>query len=239
MLNIARLWNGVGAAGLLRVGLALARAYAQRRVAFGSTLSEKPLHADTLATLQAEAEAALHLAFFVAELTGREEAGAIDEAGARLLRLLTPLMKLVTARAAVGVASEVLEAFGGAGYVEDTGLPVILRDGQVLSIWEGTTNVLSLDAQRTASREEGAFASLKAEVESCAQTVRDAKLARTASDAREAIEHAEAWLAETRERSQTTLEAGARGLALTPRRATPPGPPPRPPPGAPPRGRAT
>ena len=33
-------------------------------------------------------------------------------------------MKLTTAKQAVAVASEVLEAFGGAGYVEDTGLPV-------------------------------------------------------------------------------------------------------------------
>ena len=44
--------------------------------------------------------------------------------------------------------SEVLEAFGGAGYVEDTGLPMLLRDAQVFSIWEGTTNVLALDALR-------------------------------------------------------------------------------------------
>ena len=220
MLNITRLWNGVSAASLMRRGVALARDYARRRVAFGSTLSEKPLHADTLASVQAEAEAALHLAFFVAELTGREEAGEIEEAGARLLRLMTPLMKLSTARAAVGVASEVLEAFGGAGYVEDTGLPVILRDAQVLSIWEGTTNVLSLDALRTATREEGALASLKAEVEGCARSARDAKLARAAAVAREAFEHAEAWLAETREGSQTTLEAGARRFALTLGRAT-------------------
>src|SRR5262249_17370039 len=46
-----------------------------------------------------------------------------------------------------------LEAFGGAGYVEDTGLPVLLRDAQVLPIWEGTTNVLSLDALRAVARE--------------------------------------------------------------------------------------
>ena len=57
-------------------------------------------------------------------------------------------MKLTTAKQAVLVASEVLEAFGGAGYVEDTGLPVLLRDSQVLPIWEGTTNVLALDALR-------------------------------------------------------------------------------------------
>jgi acyl-CoA dehydrogenase len=36
--------------------------------------------------------------------------------------------------------------FGGAGYVEDTGLPALLRDSQVLPIWEGTTNVLALVA---------------------------------------------------------------------------------------------
>ncbi len=46
------------------------------------------------------------------------------------------------------VLSEVIEAFGGAGYVEDTGLPQLLRDSQVLPIWEGTTNVLSLDTLR-------------------------------------------------------------------------------------------
>ena len=32
---------------------------------------------------------------------------------------------------AVAVASEGLESFGGAGYLEDTGLPGILRDAQV------------------------------------------------------------------------------------------------------------
>src|SRR5215213_3494949 len=89
MLNVTRLWNGVSAAALMRRGLALARDYARRRSAFGSALAEKPLHADTLAGLQAETEAALHFAFYAAELTGREEAGELDEQGGRLLRLLT------------------------------------------------------------------------------------------------------------------------------------------------------
>jgi hypothetical protein len=57
-------------------------------------------------------------------------------------------MKLTTGKQAVTVLSEVIEAFGGAGYVEDTGLPQLLRDAQVLPIWEGTTNVLSLDTLR-------------------------------------------------------------------------------------------
>src|SRR4029434_10932843 len=89
-----------------------------------------------------------HLAFYVAELTGQSETSEISENDARLLRILTPVMKLTTGKQSVMVASEVLETFGGAGYVEDTGLPVLLRDSQVLPIWEGTTNVLALDTLR-------------------------------------------------------------------------------------------
>jgi alkylation response protein AidB-like acyl-CoA dehydrogenase len=215
MLNVTRLWNAVSAAALMRRGVALARDYARRRSAFGSTLAEKPLHADTLAGLQAEAEAALHLAFYAAELTGREEAGGLDEEGARLLRLLTPLVKLTTGRAAVHVASEVVEAFGGAGYVEDTGLPVLLRDAQVLSIWEGTTNVLSLDALRTALKDEAALSSLKAEIERRAAAARDERLLHAARVARGAAAHACAWLAAAGGEGQAALEAGARRFSMT------------------------
>jgi alkylation response protein AidB-like acyl-CoA dehydrogenase len=148
LLNITRLWNGISAVALMRRGLALTFDYARKRVAFGSLLVDKPLHRDTLAGLQAEAEAAFHLAFHVAELTGLSETGELDEEQTLLLRLLTPVMKLTTGKQAVQVLSEVLEAFGGAGYVEDTGLPQVLRDAQVLPIWEGTTNVLSLDTLR-------------------------------------------------------------------------------------------
>jgi hypothetical protein len=165
--------------------------------------------------LQAEGEAALHLAFYAAELTGREEAGELDEAGARLLRLLTPLMKLTTARAAVHVASETVEAFGGAGYVEDTGVPVLLRDAQVLSIWEGTTNVLSLDALRTALKDEGALASLRAEIERRAGAARDERLARASAVAREAAAHAASWLDANAGKAPAALEAGARRFSMT------------------------
>ena len=49
----------------------------------------------------------------------------------QVFRLLLPVAKLYTAKQAVAVASEGLESFGGAGYLEDTGLPQILRDAQV------------------------------------------------------------------------------------------------------------
>jgi hypothetical protein len=98
--------------------------------------------------MQAEFEGAFALTFEVAHLLGRVEQRVAAPHEAPLLRLLTPLAKLWTGKLAVKICSEALECFGGAGYIEDTGLPQLLRDAQVYSIWEGTTNVLSLDSLR-------------------------------------------------------------------------------------------
>jgi alkylation response protein AidB-like acyl-CoA dehydrogenase len=214
MLRLTRTWNGVCAVAFMRRGFALARDYAHRRNAFGKPLAEQPLHVDTLQGIEAEHEAAFHLAFFLVELIGRDEAGESSEAGQALLRLLTSIVKLTTGRQAVAAASEVLEAFGGAGYVEDTGLPVLLRDSQVLTIWEGTTNVLSLDALR--ALEDGAGLRAVAElVARIRDELRDADLARAGRSAADAIEHAAAWLAIARREDRAALEAGARRFALT------------------------
>jgi hypothetical protein len=120
---------------------------------FGAPLAQAPLHRETLAGLQVEYEAALALTLDCARLLGRREHGLASDAERATLRLVTPLAKLATAKQAVALASEALEGFGGAGYVEDTGLPVYLRDAQVLPIWEGTTNVLSLDVRRAVARD--------------------------------------------------------------------------------------
>jgi len=88
------------------------------------------------------------LTFSTAELLGKDECGVASDAEKSLARLLTPLAKLFTGKHAVWTVSEVLEGFGGAGYIEDTRLPVLLRDAQVFPIWEGPTNVLSLDLLR-------------------------------------------------------------------------------------------
>ena len=214
LLNITRLWNGISAVALMRRGLALAEDYAQKRTAFGAPLSEKPLHLDTLAGLQAEAEAAFHLAFYVAELTGRSETGEISDEDAQLLRLLTPVMKLTTGKQAVSVASEVLESFGGAGYVEDTGLPVLLRDAQVLPIWEGTTNVLALDTLR-ALRGGDSLKQLQLLITSCVENVSAPNLADAAGVVRSSFDHATSWLAAAERAGQPAVEAGARRFSLT------------------------
>ncbi|HEY0841020.1 MAG TPA: acyl-CoA dehydrogenase family protein [Vulgatibacter sp.] len=214
MLNVTRTWNAVCSVAAMRRAIALARDYAGKRVAFGAPLSEKALHVDTLAGLEAEYEGAFLLAFTVVELLGREEAGVARAEDAPLARLLTPLAKLCTGRQVVACASEALEAFGGAGYIEDTGLPRLLRDAQVLSIWEGTTNVLSLDVLRALSR-EGKFSAYEAEVERLLAGADAAGLGREAGLVRDAVTHAGRWLDRAMGAGADAVEAGARRLALS------------------------
>jgi acyl-CoA dehydrogenase len=213
MLNVTRLWNAVAAVALFRRGLALARAYATRRVVFGMPLIDHALHQETLADLQAELEAGFHLTFYIAELLGRAEHGQIDEAHAHLLRLMTPACKLMTAKQAVSGLSEVCEAFGGAGYIEDTGIPTLLRDAQVLPIWEGTTNVLSLDVQRVLGQVGGLQPWLLA-VRSLASQATASELDPVMRLVRETTTRTAEWLAQ-HGKSRDAMAAGARGLAMT------------------------
>ena len=213
VLNITRLYNACCAAGFMRRGLALARDYATRRRAFGRALSEQPLHVETLARLQVDFEASFHLVFFAVRLLGKDETGAATEQERKLLRLLTPLAKLFTAKQAVAVVSEILECFGGAGYVEDTGLPVLLRDSQVLTIWEGTTNVLSLDLLRVFRRDDPLEALLGDLTERLERV--PPVLAPARERVREAIVQIRrhfAWLASA---EPAQIEAGARHLAMS------------------------
>ncbi len=152
MLNLTRLHNAVASAATMRRAVMLACGYAARRHAFGRRLDRHPLHREVLVEMAVQAEAGLVLAMRVAALLGRRENGVTSQGEDLLFRLGISLAKLYTARQAVAVASEAVECFGGQGYMEDTGIPRLLRDAQVLPIWEGTTSVLSLDALRVLTK---------------------------------------------------------------------------------------
>jgi len=143
----------------MRRALAYAKDYAHKREAFERFLIDLPLHAETLATCEVEYTGSFLLIFYVTKLLGQTETGKATDDEVKLLRLLTPIVKLYTGKKSVSVISELLECMGGAGYLEDSGFPAVLRDAQVLSIWEGTTNVLSLDVLRSIHKEK-AFLSL-------------------------------------------------------------------------------
>ncbi|XP_029103060.1 acyl-CoA dehydrogenase family member 11 [Scleropages formosus] len=155
MLTITRIHNTVSAVAAMRRIIQLGREYATKRFVFGKFLKDHALHVQTMARMEVETRGAFLLLMEVCWLLGREEVGSASALQLHLLRLLTPVAKLYTGKQAIAVVSEGLECFGGQGYMEDTGLPAMLRDAQVLSIWEGTTNVLSLDVLRGVAKSRG------------------------------------------------------------------------------------
>ncbi len=201
LVVITRLHNASAAASGMRRGLAYAQAYAAARQVAGGRLDGNPLHRATLGVLEVDTAGAFVLAGHAFALLGRVEVDGDPDAAAEL-RVVAPLAKLTTGRLAVNAASEYVECFGGAGYVEDTGIPRLLRDAQVLPIWEGTTNVLALDVLRAAGR-DGAGRPLLARLSA-------------AADRSPALRAATAELSDAFAGDLTSdkVIAGARGLAL-------------------------
>ena len=214
MVRIARTWNSVLAVGLMRRGLALARDFGQNREAFGTPIMEKPLHYDTMASLQAKFEGAFHLTFRLVELMGKQEMGTLTEREEHLYYALTPLVKLTTAKQATSVLGEVMEAFGGGGYVEDTGIPMLLRNAYALPLWEGTTNVMALTTLQKLRR-DGRFEALQGELQRCREAVNTPALDHAVQTAQDAFQNAMSWLSDALDESQDAVEAGARRFALT------------------------
>ena len=214
LFNITRIYNACSAIAFFRRGLELARDYAGRRRAFGKLLCDHPLHAETLAGLEVEQAAGLHLTFHLAALQGRLEIGGASDRDVAVLRLLTPLVKLYTARQAVAGISEILESFGGAGYVENTGLPKMLRDVQVLSIWEGTTNVLSLDALR-AIQKDNALAPFFQDIQIRLGELESRRFDAQVAKIRGGLEELDRYLAEARNADEVFVQGGARQFAYS------------------------
>lgn len=153
VLNITRIYNSICALGHMRRCLDLATDYAKKRKAFGDYLINLPLHKKTINDMEAEFEKCFKLTFYVVELLGKEEMNKASDLEKKLLRSLTPIVKMYTAKKCMAIASESLECFGGAGYVENLGISRLFRDAQVFSIWEGTTNVLAMDFLRVCQKE--------------------------------------------------------------------------------------
>uniref|UniRef100_A0A3B3HQ85 Acyl-CoA dehydrogenase family, member 11 n=1 Tax=Oryzias latipes TaxID=8090 RepID=A0A3B3HQ85_ORYLA len=151
MLTITRIHNSISAVAAMRRQYSLARDFAARRTAFGKLLKDHPLHMQTLSRMEVETRAAFLLAMDVGRLLGREESGLASQQDAHLLRLLTPVVKLYTGKQVCSLCSGCCEV--------GTQIPSVLSHTssfhffipQVLSIWEGTTNVLSLDVLRSSS----------------------------------------------------------------------------------------
>lgn len=178
LFNITRIYNAICSIGQMRRAIELATEYARIRSAFGARLIDHPLHRLTLSDMQLEWMGCFHLTMKAVEILGKEECKKATDLEYSLLRVLTPLAKLYCGKAVVSVCSEAVECFGGAGYMEDTGIPKLLRDAQTLSIWEGTTNVLSLDMLRAFEKENG-LAAIKTDLAARIKALRNLEWQKT------------------------------------------------------------
>lgn len=149
MVAATRLDCVTGSAALMRQAVAQATHHAAHRSAFGRELIEQPLMRNVLADMAVESEAATALALRLAtaydSAAGGGEGAEHDRA---LLRLAVPAAKYWVTKRCVPLAGEALECLGGNGYVEESGMPRLLRESPLNSIWEGSGNVQALDVLR-------------------------------------------------------------------------------------------
>ena len=144
-LEYSRVHNAVGSAGMQRRALREALDWARTRRAFGHVLTDYPMVQDELLRMRVQFEAGALLAF--------EAAIAFDETQQKperrtLLRLATALAKYLTAEYAIAATRAALELIGGNGYTSDYPMARLLRDAQVLTVWEGPANIQALELLR-------------------------------------------------------------------------------------------
>jgi len=156
MVGHTRLDCVIGAAAGMRSGVVSALHHTAHRSAFGKTLIDQPLMRNVLADLCLESEATTALAMRLARAYDEAhidaEAGK-DQSDAQLFkRLATAVGKFWSCKRAPNHAFESLECLGGAGYVEESGMPRLYREAPLASIWEGSGNVMSLDVLRALTR---------------------------------------------------------------------------------------
>jgi hypothetical protein len=162
MVNSSRLSNGVKSTALMRRAHHDAMTVARNRVVFGSRIIDLPLARRQLMKIMLATEQALSMSFLTADALDRAEAGSQDAAA--LLRILTPTLKFRATRDARKVCGDALEMRGGIGYIEEFATARLLRDAHLGSIWEGTGNIVALDALKRAVGRHGADAALAADL---------------------------------------------------------------------------
>jgi len=162
MVNSSRLSNGVKSTALMRRAHHDALMVAKNRVVFGQPIIDLPLARRQLMKIMLPTEQALSMSFLTADALDRAEAGSQDAAA--LLRILTPTLKFRATRDARKVCGDALEMRGGIGYVEEFATARLLRDAHLGSIWEGTGNIVAIDALKRAVGRHGADAALAADL---------------------------------------------------------------------------
>ena len=159
--HLTRLDFAVGSAGLMRQALTLALNHTSTRNGFGAPLARLPMMANVLADMSIEVEAATLLALRVAKATDYIGKDARQTAFARVA---TPIAKFFNCSMAANVANEALQCHGGNGFIEENPMARIYREAPLNSVWEGTANMMCMDARRALRKNPDCREALLAEL---------------------------------------------------------------------------
>ena len=78
---------------------------------------------------------------------------SVDDHEAAFRRLATTVVKYWVCKRQPSMVAEALECLGGNGYVEESIMPRLFRESPLNGIWEGSGNVICLDALRAMRRQ--------------------------------------------------------------------------------------
>lgn len=149
-LNLSRVCNAIASVGIMKRALKEAHEYAGWREAFGNKIIQYPMVKETLTNLQARYEIQLSALYELIEMFDQvmNDRDRVTDEQVAMNRLLIALLKARTADESIDFSHEAIEMHGGNGYIEDFVTPRLLRDAQVLTVWEGTANILGLEVLR-------------------------------------------------------------------------------------------
>ncbi len=133
-LDAGRIGIASQSLGVAQAALELAMKYAQERLTMGTPIARHQLVQAKLAQMALRTEGARLLTWRAARL--KDEGREYSKEAA--------MAKLAASEAAQFVAHEALQVLGGMGYVTDMPAERHLRDARILSIYEGTSEILHL-----------------------------------------------------------------------------------------------
>lgn len=211
-LNVSRLANSAGALGIARKAYLEAYLYTLERKAFGKRLVEHPLVQRDLLEMEALIEAGLHLTHQAIQLFQESIPDKPPSYTPRYhhARLLTHVVKNVTAEAAARVTRLAMELLGGLGFLREFPVERWHREALITPIWEGTSNIQALDMLEAISR-KGAHRHLLELLGEKAREAHDKPLAQRA------VEHVRSLIQDAlaaASTSQRDVEFAAKDLLL-------------------------
>jgi alkylation response protein AidB-like acyl-CoA dehydrogenase len=150
LMNEARLSCGLQGVALGELGYQSALEYAKERTQGTNEKGERVAiieHPDVkrmLLDMRSETFALRSLGYQIAAQIDLADSNQNTALYARIA-LLTPIFKAFATERANVMAGQVVQVFGGMGFVEETGVAQIMRDARITTIYEGTTGIQARD----------------------------------------------------------------------------------------------